>query len=87
MKDIIPNIKIHKNKLIVKYVVDPVAEGTDGEDLLEVSVEIIGEEVKGIKTGQTVLVKRHYLDVIKSSLFDKNLFTIHDYNRVFATIE
>ena len=85
MKDTTQNFKPNKNKLIVKYKIDPISEGVDGEDLLEVTVDSVGDTAaQDYNVGDILLVTRRNVEVIQSDYYDKDLFVIHDYTRVFA---
>lgn len=85
MKGTTQNFKPNKNKLIVRYKVDSISEGTDGEDLLEVTVNSVGDTAsQEYKTGDVLLVTRRNVEIIQSNYYDKDLFVIHDYTRVFA---
>jgi hypothetical protein len=61
-----------KEQLLVEYYENPIKEGTDSNDLLEVLITDRGARSTLYNIGETVLVRRGYLEEIKSSHFKKH---------------
>lgn len=76
-----------KQQLLVEYEPDPIQESNDPNDIIEVLIINTGELAVLYGKGETVLVRRGYVEEIKSSHFKKNEKIIFDENKVMCTYQ
>ena len=81
------NFNFKKKQLLVEYDADPIKEGTDANDILIVKIIDRGDEVVDYKEDKEVLVRRGYLEPIKSPLFKKNQFIIFEESKVLCSYQ
>jgi hypothetical protein len=73
-----------KEQLLVNYEPDPIKEGNDPNDIIEVTVIDKGDKAIIYDKGDTVLVRRGYVEPIKSPYFKENEKIIFDENKVLC---
>lgn len=76
-----------KSQLLVEYEPDPIQESTDPNDIIEVKITNKGETAVLYNEGETVLVRRGYVEEIKSPYFKKNEKIIFDENKVLCSFQ
>lgn len=76
-----------KQQLLVEYEQDPIEESKDPNDIIEVKIINKGKEAVIYDIGETVLVRRGYVEEIKSPHFKKNEKIIFDENKVLCKFQ
>lgn len=76
-----------KQQLLVEYEQDPIEESKDPNDIIEVKIINKGKETVIYDIGETVLVRRGYVEEIKSPHFKKNEKIIFDENKVLCKFQ
>ncbi|HSE99876.1 MAG TPA: hypothetical protein VLA48_03185 [Nitrososphaeraceae archaeon] len=78
------NFNFKKNQLLVTYEPDPIQESNDPNEIIEVVVINKGDKCVEYEKGETLLVRRGYVEEIKSPHFKKNEKIIFDENKVMC---
>lgn len=73
-----------KEQLLVQYDKDPIQESKDVNDIIEVTILNKGLKAVLYDIGETVLVRRGYVEDIKSPYFKENEKIIFDENKVLC---
>lgn len=73
-----------KKQLLVNYEPDPIQEGNDANDLIEVTVIGKGKEAVTYDKGDKLLVRRGYVEPLKSAHFKENEKIIFDEDKVLC---
>lgn len=78
------NFDFKKQQLLVTYEPDPIQESNDPNDIIEVVIINKGDKAELYNVGETVLVRRGYVEEIKSPHFKKNERIIFDENKILC---
>ena len=77
-----------RNKqLLVTYEPDPIQEGSDPNDLIEVVVINKGEKAVTYNVGDRLLVRRGYVEPLKSAHFKENEKIIFDEDKTLCRFQ
>ncbi len=78
------DFEFKKEQLLVQYTPDPIQEGNNPNDIIEVTILQKGDKAVIYDEGDVILVRRGYVEEIKSPYFKENEKIIFDENKVLC---